>query len=106
MLRLRIEGRFALLNAPLSMTRSSLLRGNGRFRLRVQLINLLFVAIFDNTPTQFQGWRESAVVDGEFVFYQHDALQFFEAGQILIDALDHPFVQAPHFRIRDQFCAR
>jgi hypothetical protein len=56
MLRLRSEGRFALLTAPLSMTKSKFrfsritripLWHGCRFCLRVQLVDLLFVALLN-----------------------------------------------------------
>src|ERR1700756_3742480 len=62
MLRLRSEARFALLTAPLSMTKSKFrfsriaqlpLRHGCGLRLRVQFVDLLLVAIFDDTAAQF-----------------------------------------------------
>ena len=72
------------------------------FCLRVEVVDLLAVAIFDDAAAKLHGRRQGAVIGGEFVRHQHHAFEFFEASQILIDGFHDSFVEALNFRICDQ----
>ena len=42
-------------------------------RLRVEIVNLPAIAVFDDSAAQLQGGGEGSVVGGEFVGDQHDS---------------------------------
>ncbi len=66
---------------------------DGGFGLGVKFVDLGAVAVFDHAAAEFHGRGQRAIVGCELVGDQHDTLEFLEAGEVVIDGLDNPFVE-------------
>ena len=53
-----------------------------RFGLRVHVVDLAAVAVFDCAAAQLHGGRQGAVVGSEFFGDQENSFQLFEAGEV------------------------
>src|SRR5215469_2701681 len=77
----------------------------GGFRVSVDIVNELAVALFDGTPAHLHAVSEHAILRSKFIREENGSFQLFKTGKVLIDFLDDAVIEGLHVRMLDQLRA-